>query len=110
MRGELMRFMGLAAMMAMTLVATAVPAMARGDQAAERAADQAQNAVREAERVLNETQNAEQQDADRTVVRDQEKGAVPKSGGISIGNVVLLALGGSALITGVWIFSRRAPW
>ena len=116
--GELMRLMGLASVMAIALVATAIPTLAQGNRAAERAAARAQYAVQDVDQVIKETQSVER-DANQATVQAEEKGEenspqsgaptkVPESGGISIGNVVILALGGSVLVAGTWLLARRA--
>ena len=107
-------------MIAIVLVATAVPALAQGDRAAERAATQAQDIVQGVDQALKNAQDAEQE-ADQTSVQGEETGkekekatqeatvaTIPASEGISTDNVVFLFLGGSALVLAAWLFARRA--
>ena len=110
-----MRLAGVVTMLTVALITTSVPIQAQENRATERAVDQAQDAVQVVDQTLKEAQNAAKQDTDRTEKKAEGKEkdvqettvvTVPGSGGISTGNVVLLALG-SALIIGAWLFARR---
>lgn len=110
-----MRLAGVATMLTVALITTSVPIQAQENRATERAVDQAQDAVQVVDQTLKEAQNAAKQDRDRTEKKAEGKEkdvqettvvTVPESGGISTGNLVLLALG-SALIIGAWLFARR---
>jgi mannitol-specific phosphotransferase system IIBC component len=114
-RRKLMRLAGVATMLTVALITTSVPIQAQENRATERAVDQAQDAVQVVDQTLKEAQNAAKQDTDRTEKKAEGKEkdvqettvvTVPESGGISTGNLVLLALG-SALIIGAWLFARR---
>ena len=115
--------------MAIALVVSVDPALAQADRPAKRAADRAQDVVQNAgqavDQALYKARDA-RQDADRTAVqaeeekdKEKEEGinavtrettavTIPESGGISMSNVVLLALGGSALLIGAWVVAYRA--
>ena len=124
-RGKLARLVGFTVMIAIALAATAVPALAQGSRAAERAASEAQGVVEDVDLVLKETQNV-RQDTDQTEVQAEEatvqteeqdkvkdeatgkKGTgraantMPKTGGfITISDTALLGLGTVTLLAGV---------
>ncbi len=108
-----MRLAGVATMLTIALITTSLPIQAQENRATERAVNQAQDAVQVVDQTLKEAQNAAKQDTDQTEKKAEEKDVrkttvvtVPESGGISTGNVVLLALG-SALIIAAWLFARR---
>ena len=118
-----MRLMWLATMIA--LVASVDPVPAKSERPAERATDRAQdvvwNAGQAVEQALYKAQNAGQ-DANQSVVQAEEEKkertnaatqettvvTIPESGGISIGNVVLLAFAGSVSLIGAWLIAYRA--
>ena len=106
-----MRLIGVATMLTIALIATVVPIQAQENRATERAEQQARDAVREADQALKEAENpAKQEDKDEAKekgVRETTAVTILENGGISTGDAVLLAIGGSTLVVGAWFFARR---
>lgn len=109
----------LATMMVMMLVAIAVPATARVEQAAEEVVSQAQNSERtvlqDANRAVDRAQNpnwAAKQGGAKAKGKGRETGEkVPETGGFITGtDAALLGLGAGAVIVAGRVLLRRITW
>ena len=108
-----MRLAGVAMMLTIALIITAAT-QARENRATEQAMYQAHDVIQGVDQALKGARNAGKQGADQTEEKGEEKGAqettvvtTPESGGISTGNIALSAVGGSALVIGLWHFAHR---